>query len=42
MEKEMYEKTELEIIRFTTQDVVLSSIPFEEDEGERTGLGDDE
>ena len=34
MVKEKYEKTELEIIRFTTQDIILSSVPLEENEGE--------
>ncbi len=33
MEKEKYIVTELEIIRFRTQDVILTSIPLEEDEG---------
>lgn len=32
MKKEKYELTELEIIRFRTEDVIMSSIVLEEDE----------
>ena len=37
MEKEKYESTELEIIKFQTEDVITTSevIPFEDDETSR-------
>ncbi len=32
MEKEKYERTELEVIKFQTEDVITSSLRYEEDE----------
>ena len=32
MKKEKYERTELEVIRFQTEDVIMTSRGFEEDE----------
>ena len=34
MKKEKYERTELEVIKFTTEDVILTSNPDDEYEGE--------
>ena len=36
MTKEVYERVDLEIIQFQTDDVITTSIPYEEDEASRT------
>ena len=35
MNRETYERTDLEIIRFQSEDVITTSIPYEEDETSR-------
>lgn len=35
MDRELYERTELEIIKFQTDDVITTSIPSEDDETSR-------
>lgn len=35
MTKEVYERVDLEIIKFQTDDVITTSIPYEDDEASR-------